>query len=50
MASASLPLGFAAGDLVVVGDRPQAQRVAIDVGVGLPVLSLSARLRPPQGS
>ena len=39
MASASLPLGFAAGDVVVVGDRPQAQRVAIDVGVGLLVLS-----------
>jgi manganese-dependent inorganic pyrophosphatase len=39
MASDSLPLGFAAGDVVVVGDRPQAQRVAIEVGVGLLVLS-----------
>jgi manganese-dependent inorganic pyrophosphatase len=39
MASASLPLGFAAGDVVVVGDRPQAQRVAIEVGVGLLVLA-----------
>jgi manganese-dependent inorganic pyrophosphatase len=39
MASASLPLGFAAGDVVVVGDRPQAQRVAIEVGVGLLVIS-----------
>ena len=35
MASASLPLGFAAGDVVVVGDRPEAQRIAIEVGVGL---------------
>ena len=35
MASASLPLGFAAGDVVVVGDRPEAQRVAIEVGVSL---------------
>jgi manganese-dependent inorganic pyrophosphatase len=39
MASASLPMGFAAGDVVVVGNRPQAQRVAIEVGVGLLVLS-----------
>jgi manganese-dependent inorganic pyrophosphatase len=39
MASASLPMGFAAGDVVVVGDRPQAQRVAIEVGVGLLVLT-----------
>ena len=39
MASASLPLGFAAGDVVVVGDRPQAQRVAIEVGVGLLVIT-----------
>jgi manganese-dependent inorganic pyrophosphatase len=39
MASASLPLGFAAGDVVVVGNRPQAQRVAIEVGVGLLVVS-----------
>jgi manganese-dependent inorganic pyrophosphatase len=39
MASASLPLGFAAGDVVVVGDRPEAQRIAIEVGVGLLVIS-----------
>ena len=39
MSSASLPIGFAAGDVVVVGDRPQAQRVAIEVGVGLLVLT-----------
>src|SRR5918998_305355 len=39
MASASLPLGFAAGDVVVVGNRPEAQRVAIDVGVGLLVIT-----------
>jgi manganese-dependent inorganic pyrophosphatase len=39
MASASLPLGFAAGDVVVVGNRPQAQRIAIDVGVGLLVIT-----------
>ena len=28
MASTSLPLGFEAGDVVVVGDRPDAQRIA----------------------
>jgi manganese-dependent inorganic pyrophosphatase len=39
MASESLPLGFAAGDVVVVGDRPEAQRIAIEVGVGLLVIS-----------
>jgi manganese-dependent inorganic pyrophosphatase len=39
MATASLPLGFAAGDVVVVGDRPDAQRIAIDVDVGLLVIS-----------
>jgi manganese-dependent inorganic pyrophosphatase len=39
MATASLPLGFAAGDVVVVGDRPDAQRIALDVGVGLLVVS-----------
>ncbi|MEA2313239.1 MAG: manganese-dependent inorganic pyrophosphatase [Solirubrobacteraceae bacterium] len=39
MASASLPLGFAAGDVVVVGDRREAQRIAIEVGVGLLVLT-----------
>jgi manganese-dependent inorganic pyrophosphatase len=39
MASASLPMGFAAGDVVVVGDRPAAQRIAIEVGVGLLVIT-----------
>src|SRR5919108_2013502 len=39
MASESLPLGFAAGDVVVVGNRPKAQRVAIEVGVGLLVIT-----------
>ena len=39
MATASLPLGFTAGDVVVVGDRPAAQRIAIEVGVALLVLS-----------
>jgi manganese-dependent inorganic pyrophosphatase len=39
MATESLPLGFAAGDVVVVGDRPDAQRIAIEVGVALLVTS-----------
>jgi manganese-dependent inorganic pyrophosphatase len=39
MATESLPIGFGPGDVVVVGDRPKAQRIAIDVGVGLLVLS-----------
>jgi manganese-dependent inorganic pyrophosphatase len=39
MATGSLPLGFAAGDVVVVGDRPDAQRIAIEVGVGLIVVT-----------
>ena len=39
MASTSLPLGFEAGDVVVVGDRPEAQRIAIEVGVGLLVVT-----------
>ena len=39
MASESLPIGFTAGDVVVVGDRPDAQRIAIDVGVALVVTS-----------
>jgi manganese-dependent inorganic pyrophosphatase len=43
MASASLPMGFAAGDVVVVGDRPDAQRIAIEVGVGLLVTSNGTR-------
>lgn len=39
MATESLPIGFTAGDVVVVGDRPDAQRIAIDVGVALVVTS-----------
>ena len=39
MATASLPIGFRAGDVVVVGDRPDAQRIAIEVGVALLVTS-----------
>ena len=39
MATRSLPLAFAAGDVVVVGDRPEAQRIAIEVGVGLLVIT-----------
>jgi manganese-dependent inorganic pyrophosphatase len=39
MAVESLPMGFSAGDVVVVGNRPDAQRVAIDVGVDLLVTS-----------
>jgi manganese-dependent inorganic pyrophosphatase len=42
MATGSLPLGFEAGDVVVVGDRPDAQRIAIEVGVGLLVISNGA--------
>ncbi len=43
MATASLPLGFEAGDVVVVGDRPDAQRIAIDTGVALLVTSNGTR-------
>jgi manganese-dependent inorganic pyrophosphatase len=39
MSKASLPLGFRAGDVVVVGDRPDAQRIAVEVGVALLVTS-----------
>jgi manganese-dependent inorganic pyrophosphatase len=39
MATESLPMGFRAGDVVVVGDRPDAQRIAIEVGVALLVTS-----------
>src|SRR3954454_17736355 len=38
-ATESLPLGFKAGDVVVVGDRPDAQRIAIGIGVALLVTS-----------
>jgi manganese-dependent inorganic pyrophosphatase len=43
MATSSLPIGFQAGDVVVVGDRPDAQRIAIDVGVALLVTSNGTR-------
>jgi manganese-dependent inorganic pyrophosphatase len=43
MATESLPSGFQAGDVVVVGDRPDAQRIAIDVGVALLVTSNGTR-------
>ena len=45
MATESLPMGFTAGDVVVVGDRPDAQRIAIEVGVAL--LVTSNRVSPP---
>ena len=43
MATESLPSGFRAGDVVVVGDRPDAQRIAIEVGVALLVTSNGIR-------
>ncbi len=43
MSTESLPLGFSAGDVVVVGDRPRAQRIAIEVGVALLVASNGCR-------
>jgi manganese-dependent inorganic pyrophosphatase len=46
MASASLPLDVAAGDVAVVGDRADAQRIAIDVGVGLLVISNDTTAEP----
>jgi manganese-dependent inorganic pyrophosphatase len=39
MATESLPLGFEAGDVVVVGNRPDAQRIAIETNVALLVTS-----------
>jgi manganese-dependent inorganic pyrophosphatase len=39
MSTESLPMGFGVGDVVVVGDRPDAQRIAIEVGVGLLVIT-----------
>jgi manganese-dependent inorganic pyrophosphatase len=39
MAVESLPGGIRAGDVVVVGDRPDAQRLAIEIGVALLVTS-----------
>jgi manganese-dependent inorganic pyrophosphatase len=43
MATESLPLGFEAGDVVVVGDRPDAQRIAIETNVALLVTSNGIR-------
>ena len=43
MATESLPLGFEAGDVVVVGNRPDAQRIAIETGVALLVTSNGSR-------
>jgi manganese-dependent inorganic pyrophosphatase len=47
MAADSLGVGFRAGDIVVVGDRPDAQRFAIDTGVAL--LITSNGIRPDAG-
>jgi manganese-dependent inorganic pyrophosphatase len=46
MAASSLPTGFGPGDVVVVGDRPDAQKIAIDVGVSVLVTS-NATAPPP---
>jgi manganese-dependent inorganic pyrophosphatase len=46
MATGSLPMGFGAGDVVVVGDRPDAQRIAIEVGVGLLAVSNGTAAEP----
>ena len=46
MATESLPLAFTAGDVVVVGDRPDAQRIAIEVGVSLLVISNGSTAEP----
>ena len=46
MATESLPLGFSAGDVVVVGNRPDAQRIAIEVGVALLVTSNGSEPTP----
>ena len=46
MATASLPMAFSAGDVVVVGDRPDAQRIAIEVGVGLLVITNGSAAEP----
>src|SRR5919109_3774796 len=43
MATESLPMGFSAGDVVVVGNRPDAQRIAIETGVALLVTSNGMR-------
>lgn len=43
MAAHSLGVGFRAGDIVVVGDRPDAQRAAIQIGVALMITSNGIR-------
>jgi len=43
MAADSLGVGFRAGDIVVVGDRPDAQRSAIEIGVALMITSNGIR-------
>jgi manganese-dependent inorganic pyrophosphatase len=43
MAADSLGVGFRAGDIVVVGDRPDAQRFAIETGVALLITSNGMR-------
>jgi manganese-dependent inorganic pyrophosphatase len=39
MSTESLAIGFEAGDVVVVGDRPHAPRIAQELGVGLLVVT-----------
>src|SRR4051794_602707 len=39
----SMPIAFGAGDIVVVGDRPDAQKLAIETGVALMVTSNGTR-------
>jgi manganese-dependent inorganic pyrophosphatase len=46
MSVASMPIAFGRGDIVVVGDRPDAQRIAVDTGVAL--LVCSNRTRPDE--
>jgi manganese-dependent inorganic pyrophosphatase len=41
MSVESMPIAFGRGDIVVVGDRPDAQRIAIETGVTLLVASNS---------
>jgi manganese-dependent inorganic pyrophosphatase len=43
MSTDSMPIVFGAGDIVVVGDRPDAQRIAIETGVALLVSSNGTR-------
>src|SRR3954447_17575 len=43
MAASTLPAGVAEGDVAVVGDRDDAQRKVIEIGVDLMVMSMGAR-------